>query len=617
MKNSIKGNFLGRLCGDCSEFIENVKVRLYLPERNINVENALVSSEKDTFKVLTPEQIKEKENRLVGEGITDASGNFVIELKGEYNNTALEFDFECGTVPKFPHPHKKFPIRQFHVTTFYPKWDENNNNNDSIGYYNAILSEKIWCYIKGRFFDVWTICGILVDCKTRKPLAGIKVIAMDADFITDDELGSEVTDNNGHFVIYYDSAKFKKTFLSPIINIETDLTLPFASGPDVYFQLEYNGQKFALETSANRRNNVGYCLCVNLCSTNLIPVDSGVPPSFTHFGQAARIEIQNGINSITGKTGNYAFYSGVNMIGSINKQINGSQMEYMFEYQEVANPSVVLSLGVWQPVLPNMINKCEIGYLWTFTGDILNPIHREPYYINGVGTEKTITYNGNWIQVPQESNFAPNTNGIILNLDTTQLTGITNINMAMPTSEIGLATVSPARPHAVNRFFAICMRQRPAGGSATTAGTSKPIAIFNALYNNINKHGSWAPATASGQRAALSLDIDEIILGMSGCSKITSSLHIRYGARCENLGDINVTITGPHKAGQSFEFPAIANSPAPETFGTTQLVFTPPTDTVNDLLPCAYTVEASVSVLLTTGDGSENPVRDIISFCKV
>lgn len=622
MRNVIKGNLAGYLCDDCSENISNVKILLYLPDRAVNVDNALAAAEKETFKLLTADEIKAKANRLVGEAMTDDSGNFEVVLKESYIEGALEVDFECGNVPRLPIPPRKFPLRQFHVTTFYPRWEDfTDNQNVRIGHYSSILPAKWWCFIKGYYFDVWTICGELLNCKTGVPLAGIKVIAMDADFLTDDELGSQVTDSNGKFKIYYNSAAFKKTFLSPIINVETDINFPFASGPDVYFQLEYNGQKFALETSANRRNNVPYCLCVRLCSDELIPLDPPIPPSFTHFGVTQHIPIQTGINM--GKTlAGYAFFSSINMVGSISKKINNNAMEYLFEYQEVANPSDALNPALWLPVNPNMIDKTNIGYLWTLTGDIMNPVNYEPYYINGTGTEKTVTFNGNWIQVPQESNFAPHTDAQILTLNTEKITGLTAVDMAMPTSGIGSATVSPARPHTINRFFAIRMRQRQRLADNSTinelpAGTSKPIAIYNLVYNNVNKHGSWAPTTVNNSRIALSVDIEEIVSGMSGCSKITSALHVRYGARNENLGSVSLSIVGPNKPGQSFNFGPIALMPAPETFGTAQLVFDPPTNTVNNLLPCAYTVTLAATALLTTGDGNLDPYHDFVSFCKV
>lgn len=624
MKNRIKGNLLGYLCEDCWENISSVKVRLYATERGANVEEALSVSQKDTFKLLSEEDVKKKSNRLIAEALTDEMGNFMLDIKDEYANMALEFDFECGTVPKII-PPKPLPPRQFHVTTFFPVWDnqsDTHNNDIRLATSNHKIPAKWWCHIKGRYFDVWTICGKITDCATGKPLVGVNVIAMDADFLTDDVLGNSLSDINGKFLIYYTSEKFKKTFLSPIINIETDKTGAFASGPDVYFQIEYAGQRYNIETDANRRNNVGYCLCVSLCVKELVIDDTPIPPSFTHFGISQRIPIQSGINN--GKASGYAFFASINLVGSISKKVSGKPMEYLFEYQEVSNPTNVLVGANWLPVLPNMINKTIIGYLHTPNPipDPSNPVLHEEYYINGTGSQKTITYNGNWIKVPQEANFAPHTDNVILSLNTEFLTdGLKTIDMAMPTLSIGGATVSPARPHILNRYFAIRMRQRNIDGAIPgpefVAGTSKPIAIYNVVFNNVNKNGSWAPATQSSQRIAASVDIQEIIAGLSGCSKITSALHIKYGVRNENLGSVGLTITGPRKAGQTFGFDPIVLLPNPETFGLAELVFGTPTETVADLLPCAYTISLSATALLTTGDGNLESFHDFVSFCKV
>lgn len=620
MSYKIKGNFSAYLCDDCLENLSQVRVRIYLPERESNVAAVSSANIKDTFRELTDEEVKAKNNRLIAEAETDMQGNFAIIIDEKYSRTAVEIDIYCGTVPRLPHPPKKGNPRQFHVTTYVPEWRMMDNEQNYISNFEYKIPAKWWCLIKGKYFDVWSICGVLTDCKTRNPLAGVTVIAMDADFLTDDELGRNVTDTNGHFHIYYTSVEFKKTFLSPIINIETDVNLPFASGPDVYFQLEYGGQQFALETKANRRTNVGYCLCVKLCAKELIPVEPSIPAAFTHFGLTQRIPIQDGINSATGKTlSDYAFFSSINLIGTIKKKINTQQMEYLFEYQEVVNPSDVLSDASWSPVDPNMIDKVTIGYLWEFTGDAGNPVSYTPYYINGTGTEKTVSFNGNWIQVPQEFNFAAHVDAEIFKLNTIKLAGLTSIDMSMPTSNIGNSTVSGTRPHVKNRYYAIRMRQRETGNSLTeqVAGTSKPIAIYNVIFNNVNKHGSWAPTTVSNQYIALSVDLQEIVSGTDGCSKITTDLHVKYGARNENLSNVSLSITGPAKPGQSFGFNPITLLPSPETFGSSQLVFSPAGNTVADLLPCAYTVSISATALLTTGDGNLDSYNDFVSFCKV
>lgn len=617
MSTIIKGNILGFNCEECFEILSATKVKLYAAERQSVTE----ITERGKIRPLSEEEIEKKAKRLVGEALSDEAGNFEIKVDEKYSQSYFEVDFECGSVPRKPFPPKNGELLQFHLFSFQPKWELREEKN---AYHDLRikLPYSFWCFIKGYFFDVWTICGRLTNCETGKPLRGVKVIAMDADFITDDRLGDDITDLNGKFTIYYSSKDFKKTFLSPLINIETDISGPFASGPDVYFKLEYDGQQFDLETKADRRNNVGYCLCVKLCVKELIPSDNSVPPSFTHIGIARFTPIQSGINSATGKTmDGFAHQGSLNLVGAISQKLNNRPMEYMFEYQQVTNPSASPLPGSWLPVVPNMIERTRIGYLYTPSMDINNPIDKEYVYVNGIAPDTIAAFNGNWIKVPQDVNFAAGNDNAILRLNTTKINGgeLTQLNMAMPTSQIGSATVNAGRPHTKNKYFALRMKVREAGNNATIAiaGTSKPIAIFNVSYDNVNKHGSWAPTSEVGQGIAVSVDIQEIVAGAVGCSKITNALHVKYEARNENLDSVSLSITGPRKPGQSFDFPPIALMPAPETFETTQLVFNPPTQTVQDMLPCAYTVHISATAKITDGESNLPAHQDFVSFCKV
>jgi len=545
-----------------------------------------------------------------------------LEVPEKNLEQAFDIDFVCSTVPGRPNPPKGKKEYQFHITTIYPKWIRDQKEN-LIFNWNYAITAKFWCQIRGHYFDAWVIIGVLTDCTSGAPLPGVTVKAMDADLITDDFIGSGVTDSAGHFRIDYTSADFKKTFLSPVINVETDKTWPFfSSGPDVYFKLEIGGNPISFETSANRRKNVGYCLCVRLCVKELVIVDQPVPASFTRIGRSARFKIVNEINAATGKSmrpgfDNYAFYSSIILVGSLSKKLNGQPMEYMFEFQEVAAPGDPLLAGAWNPITPAMIPKTVIGYLWTLTGDILNPVETEDYYINGNPViEKTVNFNGNWIQMPQDTNFAPHIDTDILTLNTEALMPVVHINVN--TMTIGNATIPGVAAHVPNRYFALRMKQRQWGNAATevVAGTSRPIAVFNARYDRVPKYGSWIPTKIDNQMTVCSLDIEEIILSMGGCGKITNALTVKINARNENLGAVSLTLTGPAKPGQSFSFPAIAAT-QPEVFNNSIHPVIVPINSVNDLLPCAYTVTLSVSVLLTTGDYVPNPFYDFISFCKV
>lgn len=618
----IKGNLRGFLCEDCIENISNVTILLYRPKANSNVTAAAVADAKETFHFVTAKEQDSRKDLFVTEATTDAEGNFNMKLPEDHSGQAFDIDFSCGSVPHGPLPKRDKKV-QFHITTIYPKWVQEEER--SVYRWNYAIAYKWWCFIRGYFFDAWVICGRLTDCKTGTPLPNVTIKALDADLFTDDFLGSAITDFAGHFRIDYTSADFKKTFLSPVINVETDINSPFfSSGPDVYFQLEFGGNPVVFETAANRRNNVGYCLCVDLCIDKITIGDPGIPASFTHIGRSQRYQVQAEINPVSGKTlrpgaDNYAFFSSIILVGSLSKKLNGKPMEYLFEFQEVATPGSPLLPGAWQPVTPGMIGKTTIGYLWYLTGDPMNPVATEDYFINGNPvTEHTATFNGNWIQVPQDVNFAPHIDTDILVLDTEKLMPVVNIDVNSMT--IGNPTIPAVAPHIPNRFFALRMKQRqygpgPLDPTQYIAGTSRAIAIFNARYNNVPKRGSWAPTKANGEYAVCSLDIQEIATGTGGCGKIVSSLHAKFNARNENLGDAWLEIYGPAKPGQTFSFPAIAVT-QPEVSGTSSLVISP-VDDVSDLLPCAYTVFLKVTLLLTTGDSGVGVIEDFISFCKV
>ncbi len=618
----IKGSLKGSLCETCFEELANTKVLLYKTRAGSNVTAAAVAESKETFRAVKDAEANARKELLIATTVTNEAGEFVFEVSENNLEQAFDIDFVCGSVPHRPIPPKGGKEYQFHITTLYPKWRRGENEN-LLYNWNYAISSKWWCFIRGYFFDAWVICGVLVDCKTGGPLPDVTVTAMDADFFTDDNLGTSVTDSTGHFRIDYTSADFKKTFFSPVINIETDTTFPFfSSGPDVYFKLEIGGTPITFETSANRRKNVGYCLCVRLCISDLIIADPPIPASFTRIGRSARFGIVSEINPATGKSlrpgfDNYAFYSSIILVGSLSKKLNNQPMEYMFEYQEVAAPGNPLLPGAWHPVTPAMIPKTVIGYIWSLTGDIMNPIATEDYFINGNPVlEKTVTFNGNWIKMPQESHFAPHIDTDILTLNTEALMPIVNINV--DTMTIGSATVPAVAAEVSNRYFALRMKQRQWGNPATevVAGTSRPIAIFNARYDRVPKHGSWIPGKFDGELGVCSLDIDEIIIGMGGCGKITNSLTIHFNARNENLGVTYLTLTGPAKPGQSFSFPAIATA-QPEVYSNSIHPVILPINSVSELLPCAYTVTMSTSLLLTTGDYIPGPLYDFISFCKV
>jgi hypothetical protein len=619
MKFILKGNLCAYLCEDYSEAVAGNKVLLYLPlEKERVVENAIAST-KDTFRLVTDKEKAAKENLLVATAVTDEKGNFEFVLDEKHSNTAFDIDFICGTIPRMPpKPPKRIP--QFHLTTIYPEWRMNREQEYNFYQWNYCIPSRWWCHIRVTYFDAWVILGYMHICGTKTPIPGVKVTAMDADFFTDDNLGSAVTDAAGFFRIDYTSLDFRKTFLSPWINIETDPgALTFLSGPDVYFRYEYNGAAIQGETAANRRNNVGHCLCVKLCLKDIVVPDPVIPASFTKIGNNGKHYINetvaagnpNVIALATGKTpAGQAFYSCIKLTGNISKTMGGVPMEYSFDTIETAGPGGA-EIGVWKKVLAADMCDAEIGQFITLTGDPMNPITSVPY---GVGVTSGGVDAGGWIAVPQAANFWPNQNAEILSLNTAKLNGNT-VNMAGLVQGQSTTTVAPLQP---NRFFKIRMRKRQVGNPASevSAGVSNPVAMFNTVYQNVPQFGSWMPDT-SAEMGVACIDIQQMIGGggSTGCTPIVNALHVNYTAANPNMGVVELKMYGP--GGPYTIDNAAPVSSVAETFGTAQRLMKGGMEVpVNSLLNCAYTVILTAELKLTDGEYQHGGIDDWMSFCK-
>jgi hypothetical protein len=617
MNYVIRGNLCGFLCDDCFEYLSDVEVLLYEPWQKDQILENTVAATKDTFHLVSAKEISDRKKLLIARSKTDEKGNFEFRVDQKFANSAFDIDFVCGSVPrKPPVPPKKEPL-QFHLTTFLPQWKLDKKQEAYAFHYKYCISSKWWCYIRGHYFDAWVICGHMYVCNTNTPIPNVKITAWDADLLSDDNLGTAVTDANGHFRIDYTSADFKVNFIP--LNVETDPAYPFfSSGPDVYFTYEYNGAAIQGETAANRRNNVGYCLCVRLCLKDLVIVPPSIPASFTKIGMLGNYYINeivamgnpNVIALATGKTpSGQAFFSCINLRGNLSQKLNGMPMEYRFETIETTGPGGS-EIGVWNKVLMPQMCDAEIGTFFTFTGDPLNPIAITPYKVGNVSGG--VDADG-WIAVPQASNFAPNINGVILALNTTTLNG-TSVNMAGLVQ--GQSTTSIAALQQ-NRYFKIRMVKREAGNAASevVAGVSNPVAMFNTVYKNVPQFGSWMPQT-SDEMGVACIDIQEMIGGGggTGCTPITNAIHVNYTAANPNMGVVSLTLYGP---GGPYSIQNVTPSGSvPETFGTATELHNPALVPVSSLPKCAYTVILSVELKLTNGESQHSNIEDWLSFCK-
>lgn len=346
MKNIFKGSLRGYVCEDCIEDISEVEILFYLPYQRETRTDEQVTNAKESFHFVSKDEAKQRQDLFIGKAKTDAKGNFEFAIDEKHLSSDIDIDFVCGTVrPKFPKP-KREEVVQFHITTLSLREELGKQAEDQNYRWKYAIAHKWWCYIRGHFFDAWVICGHLMNCKTGEPIANAKVTAMDADFLTDDNLGTATTDASGHFRIDYSSVDFKKTFLSPWFNVETDPNfLSFQSGPDVYFQAELAGIKLVNETKADARKNVSYCLCVNLCSEVAVTnPEETFPSAWTGIGNAFSSSFGTDPGDFDAEgyagSGKNVLYSIIRLTGQAAlKSADGHPIEYRFSVSDTTAPN--------------------------------------------------------------------------------------------------------------------------------------------------------------------------------------------------------------------------------------------------------------------------------------
>ncbi len=623
MRFILKGNLYGMICREQQIPVKETIVRLYRYKDQQTVAAVATAQPKELFKVYSTGELSEKSNDLIAETKTDEYGTYTFDLdekKHKYKGEPVELVLYYPDVPDYGQENKKSPkkFKEFGVLVniFQPKWRE--KDNFLYATFNYSINSKNWCYILSQL-DLWFIYGKLTVCKMNVPIPGIEVIAMDDDVISDDKLGSALTNTNGEFVIVYTSKEFKKTFLSPLINVETPL-FPWNNGPDIYFKYAIGGSVFHEEAPSRGRmkdrENIGNCFCVNLCLEKGpidIPDDEEVIPGFFKIGQNRAYHIIDNIDSTTGRTtgkatagwNDLAFYHNLSLLGSLNKKVNGKPLEYKFQYEEWSAPGGAV-VSPWKDITKTEITNTIIGYKQELTGDIFNPIKITDYAIHPNPGEMEVFFDPSdtWIKVPQLSNFVVNTNGLLINLISSKLmSGTVNMSGLVPGDDT--ASVQPLQS---NRYFKLRMLKREEGNAATEmiAGTSKELAIFNLTYSGVPQYGSWLPGTST-ERGIACLDIKETT-GI-GCGKITNALTVKYTAANPNLGNVRVTMTGP---GGPHVFPAIAhNTIGEEAHGEVSY-----SGNVAALPNCAYIVYVHADINLTNGEITHHDIWDHMAFCK-
>lgn len=631
---TLQGRLDGLVAPDFPEALEGARVRLYRPREapELTVTRATALA-KDTFAMLTDDQVAAKADDLLGEATVDAAGRFELVLGATqgYTGSAFEIDVYCGTVPHLPpRPRPPRPV-QFALTTLQPRWHLANERG-AIAAWEYTIPARFWCAIRTRF-DAWAVCGHVRAGAANTPVPNVTVRAFDVDWLQDDALGQAATDAAGRYRIDYVGSDFTPTIFP---GVRAELT----SGPDLYFRVEAGGGASLLTEPRARgrepdRENVGHCKVVDL---HLDTAPGGGDGTETHpitsFFQIGRYHVTTGIASTPAGSGRTlhpdptlaarAFFETLPLRGVLGKYmpLSSDPLEYRFEFAEYA-PGSTIEPSAFAAVPPAMIVETRIGTLQLF-----DPAAPTP---DEVLVNKRVLVNGppgapppgadyvnadvvaGWVRVPQQNNinaaagglFVANT-GLLANLASTALTAFETVDCTQ--LQAGEAAQSEGRAVPREHFFTVRMIVRRWGDASTQqeAGRVHRVAVSNPTYTNITRHAEWNPTPPFSAFAVTVLDLGELA-GM-GCAHVGGTLTPRFTAAHPNMGAVSMRLEGGPTAAQPFTVPASPSSA--DRFGVGA-----PNGWGLPLAPCSYLVRVSAEVRVTTGEVEPSPVEDYIGFC--
>lgn len=630
MNYTFKGRICGFICPECPEPLSDVKVRLYRLRKDQNVTSLAVAQAKDTFAILSDNQIVDKSSSLIAEATTDADGSFAFELDDsqKYAGEAFEVDVYCGTVPHRKPGPKPVPPIQFSITTVQPLWKQLKDT--SVAAWEYCIPSRYWCAVRARF-GAWTICGRVTICDTKTPVMGVRVYAFDVDWIQDDPLGNATTGANGKFRIDYATSDFQKTPLSPFINIE------WIGGPDVYFKIQApDGTPLLVEPSSKgrtpSRENIGNCFCVELCLKEAPTTAVSTIPLFTNVG-AYHVDPSYGDFTADGlaSAGNLAFTDTIPLIGILPDGQNPDALEYRFRIGEY--DATGTTLGPSSDVDVSAIASIAIGKLEYWRWNTLLgawEVKAADYWVNRPGTVVSIPQPagppipvsvnkdvkpGGWIEVPRENNLSPGgvgrfiPNGNLISLATSKYTNEA-FDLTTPAPGVRAGDNVPVGKRSRAHTFKLFFEARVVGPYPLLPGSNalEKIIFSNTQYT-YTRHPNWAGYTTT-QRGVVSLDIKELSGVGAGCGKLQNHVHALFTVYHPFQGSCRVYFEG--------------NPPLPAELlltivgGEADSGIAGYDFDITSLPPCAYILWLEATLNLTSGWGriSNATLWDHVAFCK-
>jgi hypothetical protein len=259
----LRGRLHGELPAGTREPIADAAVRFYWVE----AETPTVDADAGVFSLLTPDQLRAKELRWIGQARTDDCGEFSIDLAGwsvlgvagdfAYSGEPVEVDVYCRTPRNLVGAADASEV-QFTAARVQPDWigDEGIFTADV----DLPISHPDWRAVRTAI-DAWAITGRVIRQASGAPIAGARVSAFDADLVLDDSLGTAITDSMGRFQIEFRSIAFRGSRHREM-EIER-------SGPDLYFRVDTDDGRLLIAEDRSMGNEPSRRNAGNLVSIDL------------------------------------------------------------------------------------------------------------------------------------------------------------------------------------------------------------------------------------------------------------------------------------------------------------------------------------------------------------
>ena len=624
MSTPFAGRLFGSLSDDVSQPLADARVRVYRLQGD--------APPRDPAEPLAPQAVERKETLLVAEADLDQQGGFALDLE---DHQEMELDVRIAA------PGQQ-EARQFTLT----RLDAAALRRGSLEH---AISPDVW---KAIIFPRRMIYGRITACGTPQGMAGLKVSAFDDDWIQDDALGSDITDAGGNYAIYYTSAQYRKTPLSPLINVDTPLGGD--AGPEVYFRIEGPAGTLLNEPSsrgeAADRRNAPPVFRVDLCVTGEVekpPLALDVDPMFLRAGKYRVRPVYNDFTA-TGTTGHgegFAFTGAVPLEGNLPDGTASGAMEYRFLARKYANPDGTGALGPVIELDASRVAQTQIGWLVYYDYDAVTDSYSSDstaYYAGGAPAQVTVHRSaihggdvvvdvttpikpGGWIEVPRINELAVGGRGrfealhkgmAVLLTDT--LTSQT-IDLRAPAPAHQAGKPVPPGKRAAPSVFQITFQARKVGTvPVTLTNVLQRISMINASFL-YDVHPNWS-GHAGDSRAVVSVNVKEVIDGGGGCGKVNNLVNVLYTVYHPFISGPKLSFEGPVPVtGSNLAIGADGHASSPDP-----VVPVDPSvadDHCFDFSAnpnCAYVVWLGATLDLTSGyariDYAE--VGDHVGFCK-